>query len=136
MAGAASGGGLAVGVGLGVEPGVIGGVEIDDVAQQDAAVADGVAPADHRAHGQGALAERLEDHVAAGLDALGDLDLALAGQQLDRAHLAQIHAHRVVGAAEILVADRLGRGLAFLLGLAASASVCSFSLAAAGSSAA
>ena len=38
-----------------------------------------------------------------GLDALGDLDLALAREQLDRAHLAQVHAHRIVGAAEILV---------------------------------
>ena len=33
------------------------------------------------------------------LDALGDLDLALAGEQRDRAHLAQVHAHRVVGLA-------------------------------------
>ena len=33
------------------------------------------------------------------LDALGDLDLALAREQRDRAHLAQVHAHRVVGLA-------------------------------------
>ena len=50
-----------------------------------------------------ALAQRLEHRVAARLDALGDLDLALAREQLDRAHLAQVHAHRIVGAAEILV---------------------------------
>src|SRR5207248_3576850 len=31
------------------------------------------------------------------LDALGDLHLALAGEQGDRAHLAQVHAHRIVG---------------------------------------
>ena len=35
-------------------------------------------------------------HLAA-LNALGDLDLALAGEQRNRAHLAQIHADRVVG---------------------------------------
>src|SRR3989449_5664850 len=46
-------------------------------------------------------ADRL-DHVAqAFLDALGDLDLALAREQLDRAHLAHVHAHRVGGAAEL-----------------------------------
>jgi hypothetical protein len=45
------------------------------------------------------LSHRPGDHrLAAGLDALGDGDLALARQQLHRAHLAQIHAHRIVGA--------------------------------------
>src|SRR3546814_3101808 len=33
-------------------------------------------------------------------DALGDGDLALAGEQFDGAHLAQIHADRVVGAVD------------------------------------
>ena len=55
--------------------------------------------------GQRALAQARDHRLAAGLDALGDGDLALARQQLDRAHLAQIHAHRIVGA--------LGRLLAF-----------------------
>jgi hypothetical protein len=36
-----------------------------------------------------------------GLDPLGDGDLALARQQFHRAHLAQVHAHRVVGAVEL-----------------------------------
>src|SRR6266851_711590 len=44
------------------------------------------------------------------LDALGDLDLALAGEQRNRAHLAQVHAHRVVG---------LGVGVLLLLALGA-----------------
>ena len=35
--------------------------------------------------------------VDAGLDALGDLDLALPGQQRDLAHLAQVDADRIVG---------------------------------------
>ena len=33
------------------------------------------------------------------LDALGDDDFALAGEQFHRAHLAHVHAHRVGGAA-------------------------------------
>src|SRR5690606_8545675 len=41
--------------------------------------------------------------VQAFLDALGDRDLAFAGQQLDRAHLAHVHAHRVGGAAALAV---------------------------------
>ena len=45
------------------------------------------------------LSHRPGDHrFAAGLDALGDGDFALARQQFDRAHFAQIHAHRIVGA--------------------------------------
>jgi hypothetical protein len=49
--------------------------------------------------------------LAAGLDALGDGDLALAGEQLDRTHLAQIHAHGIVGALaglRLLGLSRLG----------------------------
>src|SRR6267143_759916 len=42
---------------------------------------------------------------AAGLDALGDRNLALEREQLHRAHFAQIHAHRIVRA--------LGRLLGF-----------------------
>ena len=54
--------------------------------------------------------------VEAFLDALGDADLALARQQLDRAHLAHVHAHRVGRAAELGVGDR-ERGGRFLDGL-------------------
>ena len=39
--------------------------------------------------------------VEAVLDALGDFDFALARQQLDRAHLAHVHAHRVGRATEL-----------------------------------
>ena len=41
--------------------------------------------------------ERLVDLRLALLDALGDADLALAVEELDRPHLAQVHAHGVVG---------------------------------------
>ena len=66
-------------------------------------------PGDDGLEGQRALAEPADHHVAAGLDALGDGDLALARQQLDAAHLAQVHADRVVGAAEALLVDIAGR---------------------------
>ena len=69
------------------------------------------------------LSQRPGDHgLAAGLDALGDGDFALARKELYRAHLAQIHAHRVVGALDRLRRDsglataRLrGKGAARLL---------------------
>ena len=43
-------------------------------------------------------------------------DLALAGEQFDRAHLAHVHAHRVGGAAEFGVDGRGERGGGFLGG--------------------
>ena len=67
------------------------------------AVVEFVAPDDDRLEGQRAFAQAGDHRLAAGLDALGDGDFALARQQLDRAHLAQVHAHRIVGAL-----DRLG----------------------------
>ncbi len=55
------------------------------------------------------------DHVLqAFLDPLGDLDLAFAGEELDRAHFAHVHAHRVGRAAEFGV-ERRDRGLGGLL---------------------
>ena len=58
----------------------------------------------------GDLAQARDHGLAAGLDALGDGDLALAREQLDRAHLAQIHAHRIVGAVGRLLGGGLGDG--------------------------
>ena len=49
--------------------------------------------ADH----DGRAGDGLEHAHLAALNALGDFDFALAGEQRDRAHLAQVHAHRVVG---------------------------------------
>ena len=46
----------------------------------------------------GDFAQARDHRLAAGLDALGDGDLALARQELDGAHLAQIHPDRIVGA--------------------------------------
>ena len=44
--------------------------------------------------------DRLDDGQLAALDALGDLDLALAREQRHGAHLAQVHADGVVGLVE------------------------------------
>ena len=91
----------------------IGRLEIDDVAQEHPAFDELVAPDDDGLEGQRALAEARDHRLAAGLDALGDGDFALAGEKLDRAHLAQVHAHRIVGAVGRLLgglADRDGPG--------------------------
>src|SRR5579871_1140905 len=55
-----------------------------------------------RAHGDDLLdyhrgaRERLDHGVLTTFNAARDLDFALAGEQRNRAHLAQVHAHRVV----------------------------------------
>ena len=96
---------LAVGAG-------VGRLEIDDVAQQDLALVELVPPDDDRLEGQRALAQARDHRLAAGLDALGDGDFALARQELDRAHLAQVHAHGIVGALARLGAAGGDRGRA------------------------
>ena len=96
----------ALGVGAG-----IGRFEIDDVAKEDLSFVQFVAPDDDGLEGQRAFAEACDHRLAAGLDALGDRDFAFAGQQLDRAHLAQIHPHGIVGAFAGLGLLDLGDGL-------------------------
>ena len=66
-----------------------------------------VTPDDDGLEGQRAFAQARDHRLAAGLDALGDRDFALAGQKLDRAHLAQVHAHRVVRAVGRLLGGSL-----------------------------
>ena len=73
------------------------------------AFVEGVRPVDDGVEGDRAFAQAPDHDVAAGLDALGDGDLALAGEQFDRAHLAQVHADRVVGAVDGFLLDRRGR---------------------------
>ena len=115
IAGRAIGAGRPIGaMSLGVGAG-IGRFEIDDVAQEDLAFVELVAPDDDGLEGQRAFAQAGDHRLAAGLDALGDGDFALAREQLDRAHLAQIHAHRIVGAVArlgfLVSATRLGGDL-------------------------
>ena len=85
-------------------------LEIEDLAQLHRAFVEGVRPFDDRVEGDRAFAQAPDHRVAAGLDALGDGDLALAGEQFDRAHLAQVHAHRVVGAVDRFLLGRDARG--------------------------
>ncbi len=94
----------------------VGRFEIDDVAQQHALLAQFLAPHHDGLERQRAFAQSADHRVAAGLDALGNGDLALARQQLHRAHLAQIHAHRVVGAIGRLFFGNGSYGSAGLLG--------------------
>ena len=96
----------ALGVGAG-----IGGFEIDDVAEENLSFVQFIAPDDDGLEGQRAFAEACDHRLAAGLDALGNGDFAFAGEQLDGAHLAQIHAHGIVGALAGLGLLDLGDGL-------------------------
>src|SRR5690606_26707168 len=52
-------------------------------------------------HGAREVGDGAHHFADAFLDALGDLDLAFAGQQLHGAHFAHVHAHRVGGAADV-----------------------------------
>ena len=95
--------GLSVPADRAVGAAAVGGLQVDDIAQQQLALDQGVVPFDDGAHGERALADAADHHLAAGLDALGDRNLALTRQQLHAAHFAQVHAHGIVGAAEIAV---------------------------------
>ena len=107
------------------------GFQIDDVAQQNVFGQKFVMPDGDRLKGQRAFAEPGDHGVPTGLDPLGDGNLALAAQQFDRTHLAQIHADRVVSAVQFFGGgtgqrnltrafggDQFGRALVlFFLGL-------------------
>ena len=79
--------------------------------QEHIAVIQFIAPDGDGLEGERALAQAGDHRLAAGLDTLGDGDLALAGEQLNRAHLTQIHAHRVVAALDRLLGLGFGRRL-------------------------
>src|SRR5215813_963144 len=85
--------------------------EVDDVAQQHLSLVEFVAPNDNGLEGERALAQAGDHRFAAGLDALGNGDLALAREKLHRAHFAQIHAHRIIRALGRLLGLGFGRDL-------------------------
>ena len=85
----------------------IGRPQVNDVTEQNLAGQELVTPDDDGLNGERAFAQARDHRLAAGLDALGDRDFALAGQKLDRAHLAQVHAHRIVGAVGRLLGGSL-----------------------------
>ncbi len=93
----------------------VGGFQVDDVAQQHVFGDQRVMPHGDGLDGQRAFHQAADHHLAAGFDPFGDGDFAFAGQQLDRPHLAQVHAHRVVRAAQVVLVDVTGgRGGLFL----------------------
>ena len=94
------------------------GIRIDEVHHQIAKTRlvglDQVHHAQHLADGRGAGGDRLDALADAIFDTLGKLDFTLAGEQLDRTHFTHVHAHRVGGAAELVV-HRRGQHLLGLL---------------------
>ena len=67
-----------------------------------------LAQGENFANHDGRARKRLEHAHLPALDALGDFNFAFARKQRHRAHLAQVHAHRVVGFFE-----RAGRQIKF-----------------------
>ncbi len=89
----------------------------DDVHQAHLAGFDVLVVPEKQIVGAGIAAEGDLDRLKTLLDALGDANLALAGEQFHRAHLAHVHAHRIGGAAEfgIQIGERRGGFLDRLL---------------------
>ncbi len=75
-------------------------VEGDDFLDVADAAAEVFAEADDLANDDGRARDGLHDAELAALDALGDFDFALAGEQGNGAHLAEVHADGVVGLLE------------------------------------
>ena len=76
----------------------VGRIEVNDVAKEDPALVELIPPDDDSLECERALAESRDHGLTAGLDALRNGDLALARQEFYRSHLAEIHAHGVIGA--------------------------------------
>jgi len=91
------------------------GVKIENFAQLHFAVVERGRPFDDRVEGGRTLAESPDHGVAACLDALGNGNLALAAEQFDGAHFAQIHADRIVGAIGCGLFRDGGGGFLFLV---------------------
>ncbi len=71
-------------------------VELDDFLDRTCALAEVLADCQQFLEDDGGARDGLEHEHLAALDAFGDGDFALARQQRYRAHLAQVHANRVV----------------------------------------
>src|SRR5262249_40877585 len=98
------------GYGLGIGTG-IGCFEVDDVAQQDFALVELVAPNNDRLEGERAFAQPGDHRFATSLDTFRDGNLAFAREQLHRAHFAQIHAYGIIRTLGRLLGLDLGRDL-------------------------
>ncbi len=71
-------------------------VEDDQLADGALACMQLIAKQDHFFRDQGRTRNRLDDRQLAALDAPRDLDFALARQEWNRAHLSEVHPHRIV----------------------------------------
>jgi len=95
---------------------VVGDEAVDDIGDRDLASRDLVGQRQDLGDRRRRCPDGQHHRLQTALDALGDLDLSLASEQFDRAHLAHVHAHRVGGASELGV-HRRQRGLGGFLGL-------------------
>src|SRR5216684_3756688 len=90
----------------------IGRIEVDDVAQQHLPLVELVAPDDDGLEGERTLAQAGDHRFAAGLDALGNGDLALARQKLHggqhRVDLVMGHVAAFLGGADELLDRGVG----------------------------
>ena len=80
-----------------------GRIEVHDIAEQPGFPLQFLAPVEDIADGGRRSADRADHLFASGFDPLGDGDFALARQQFDRAHLAQVHAHRIVCTTDVII---------------------------------
>jgi hypothetical protein len=82
----------------------------DQILQAHFALGDKVVLAEEQIESQWKLYERRTDLIETFLDALGDPDLAFTRQQLNGAHFAHVHAHRIGRAPELGVDGGERRG--------------------------
>ena len=78
-----------------------GRFKINHIAQQNIFAQQFITPNGDRLKCQRAFAQPQDHGVAPRLDAFGNRDLAFSAQQLNRPHLAQIHAHRIIRAIKL-----------------------------------
>jgi hypothetical protein len=79
---------------------------VDHLAQIDVSAAQQVAEREQPTHSERRSHRGVEHALLAALDALRQFDFAFTREQRDLPHLAQIGAHRIVGASVFVVVDR------------------------------
>ncbi len=78
---------------------------LDDLAHANLVLGQLFAEIENVAQRQRIGQDFVDDPILAFFDLLGDLDFALAAEQRHRAHLAQVHAHRIAGLADHVTVD-------------------------------
>jgi len=96
---------------------VLGDGDLHGAVEGELAGVDLLQDVDHEAQGVVALEDLAAEAAAGDLDPLGQLDLLVAGQEGDLAHLGQVHADRVVDPAGDLVLELLGAEVVVVGGL-------------------